>query len=401
MVEFFSMRRPEQKPVYAVAVDRPENKAVIKARPNLIRNAISYWIDSDEPQQYIIGSDSFDARVSDGGDISFAQGVLEVSSVLVDSSEQGTYPEVILAKAQQKDAGSLVGVTANFPDNLKAQAFNDEKYNGDKLASDLFEWVLDNKKRVTLGYGPEHPLDDIQPLSVSDDYDPSQDDDIVGNFSNWLRTLVAATAISSNEHAFYVDENNNSIGVIAGGRTSVRYPSALPGETTLSAHTHPTIKSIAFPSSTDLSTNAFRCTDNSVEIIVSANAHTNLLYDRSPQESNHPEGAAAEYPFTEAPVVLVKREQALTEGEIEDHHASQSQKIKKMMDQQLDLKKQGIDSVKDQLSQAAFSLLESEFDKALIARDKVVDDSKGIEILNEEGKDNSLKYTLEQRPLPL
>jgi len=181
----------------------------------------------------------------------------------------------------------------------------------------------------------------------------------------------------------------------------VRYPSALPGETTLSAHTHPTIKSISFPSETDLNTNAFRCTDNSVEMIVSANAHTNLLYDRSPDKSNGPEGAAAEYPFTEAPIVLVKREQALTETEIEDHHASQSQKIRKMMDQQLDLKKQGIDSVEDQLSEAAFSLLESEFDKALILRDKVVDDAKGIEQLNEVGKDNSLKYTLEQRPLPL
>ena len=401
MVKFFSIRRPEQKPVYVVSVDRPGNKAVLDARPELIRNAIAYWIDSDKPNRYLIGGDTMEARVSETGNLHFAQGVLSVTTTLVDERVKGTYPEVVIGKVQKKDAGSLVGITVNFPQEVKDAAFGDKNYNADELASALLEWLLDNQERVTLGYGPEHPLDNIAPLSVSDDYIAKDDRNIVQNFGDWLREIVADTAMTSNEHAFYVDENNNSIGVIAGGRSSVRYPSSMPGATSVSAHTHPTIKSIAFPSETDLKTNAHRASDDAVEMVICANAHTNLIYEGEREMDEVPNNATAEYPFTEAPVMVVKRERALTEGEIERHHENQADKIRKMLDQQLDLKDQGLNEVEPQLSEPAFSLLQSEFDKSLILRDKLIDDNKAIEGLNEVGKENSLKYTLEQYPLPL
>ena len=401
MVKFFSSRMPAQMRQYIISADREGGKLLLQAEPDRIRDAVSYWLESSKTSKYIIAGDSMETIVADKGGLFFTSATLNAGGGLVRSDDPESYDDVVQARVQRKDAGSLLGVEADFPQTLKDVGFGAKNYNEEAITGDILTWVESNQERVTLGYGPDHPLDDIKPLAVGSNYVPRDDRNIVDNFSEWLVTLVENTAASTNEHAFYVDENNNAIGVISGGRSSVRYPSAKPGEVALSAHTHPTIKSLAFPSETDLKTNSFRCTEDSVEMIALANAHTNFILSDEADNDDRPDGATATYPFNQTPVVLIKQDEAQTEREVQQHHRDQADKIKVMLDQQLQHKRRGIDSVEGQLGEAALNFLESQFDKAVLLRDRLIEDNKGVEGLNDVGVEEMTKFTLEQEPLSL
>lgn len=401
MVKFFSTRIPRQRQEYIINEGVGSNKLLLQAEPRLVRNAVAYWIDSDKTLQYTIAGDGMAAEIADEDNLYLASATLEAGGGLLTGSDPETYRDVVTARTQRKEPATLLGIEADFPDNLKRAGFGEDNYNEDAIVNGILEWIKRNRKRVTLGYGPDHPLDDINPLAISETYVPRDDRDIVDNFSEWLRVITEDTAMSSNEHAFYVDENNNSIGVISGGRSSVEYPASQPGETSVSAHTHPTLKSLGFPSETDLRTNAFRCTEDSVEMIVVANSHSNFTLERETGDDESPEGGVAEYPFTEVPVAIVKNDEADTEREVKIHHRDQAGKIKTMLDQQLQHKKRGIEQVKPELSQGAIALLESSLDKASILRKKLVKDDKAVQSLNEVGVEENVKFTLEQEPLSL
>jgi len=392
---------PAQMRQYIISADREGGKLLLQAEPDRIRDAVSYWLESSKTSKYIIAGDSMESMVAEKGGLFLTSATLNAGGGLVRSDDPKSYSDVVEARVQRKDAGSLLGVEADFPQTLKDVGFGAKNYSEEAITSDILTWVENNQERVTLGYGPDHPLDDIKPLAVGSSYVPREDRNIVDNFSEWLGTIVKTTAISSNEHAFYVDENNNCIGVISGGRSSVKYPSSKPGETSISAHTHPTIKSLAFPSETDLKTNAFRCTEDSVEMIALANAHTNFILSGDATSDDRPDGATANYPYTEVPVVLIKQDKAETEREVQQHHSNQADKIKVMLDQQLQHKRRGIDSVEDQLGEAALNFLESQFDKAVMLRDRLVEENKGVEGLNDVGLEEMTKFTLEQEPLAL
>ena len=401
MVDFFSSRMPAQMRQYIVSADRKGGKLLLQAEPDRIRDAVSYWLDSTKTSRYTIAGDAMESRVAEKGGLFLTSATLQAGGGLLSGGDPEIYNDVVEARTQRKDAGSLLGVTADFPETLKAVGFGDDNYNEEAIVNGILDWVEQNQERVTLGYGPDHPLDDIKPLAVGSNYVPRDDRDVVQNFSEWVRTVVENTAVSSNEHAFYVDENNNVIGVISGGRSSVKYPAAKPGMVSISAHTHPTVKSLAFPSETDLKTNAFRCTEESVEMIALANAHTNFTFDGKDGSDVAPEGARAEYPYTEVPVVLIKQDEAETTQEVRQHHSDQFDKIKVMLDQQLQHKRRGIDSVEPELSEPAFDFLESEFDKAVLLRDKLINEDKAVQGLNDVGEEEGVKFTLEQEPLAL
>ena len=401
MVDFFSSRMPAQMRQYIISADREGGKLLLQAEPDRIRDAVSYWLDSSKTNRYTIAGDTIESRVAEEGGLFLTSATLYTGGGLLRNDEPETFDDVVVSRVQRKDAGSLLGVEADFPQSLKEVGFGDSNYNEEAIVEGILDWVGQNKERVTLGYGPNHPLDNIDPLAVGSNYVPRGDMDIVENFSNWLVTVVENTVASTNEHAFYVDENNNTIGVIGGGRSSVKYPSAKPGETSVSAHTHPTIKSLAFPSETDLKTNAFRCTEESVEMIALANGHSNFILPQDEVREETPEGATAEYPYSEVPVVLIRQNEEQDESEIKRYHRAQSGKIRTMLDQQLQHKRQGIDSVESELSESAFEFLESQFDKAVFLRDKLIEEGKAVEGLNDVGVEENVKFDLSQEPLSL
>jgi len=392
---------PEMMSKYIISDNTDDGKLLLQAEPDRIRDSIAYWLESNKALRYTMAGDVLETRVTEKKGLYFLTTSLSMGGGLVGNDDPTTYEDVITAKVQRKDSGSLLGIEADFPQELQDRSYNDETYLESLIVKMLLKWVKENQERVTLGYGPDHPLDDINPLAVSDTYNPRQDRNLVDNFSRWLQVITEATAMSSNEHAFYVDGNNNSIGTIAGGRTRVTYPASSPGDVSVSAHTHPTVKSLGFPSETDLNTMAFRCTDNSVSMIVVGNAHSNFVFDRDQDDMDRPEMATADYPFTEVPVTLIKQDDADTEYEIQSHHRDQADKIKTILDQQLQHKRRGIDSVESQMSEAAFQYLESEFDKAVMLRDKLVEENKAIKSLNEVGIEENKKFTIEQEPLAL
>lgn len=116
----------------------------------------------------------------------------------------------------------------------------------------ILNFILDNRERVTLGYGTEHIFDDIQPIHTPKDQTERSCVNILKDYLPWIQEIIRRTQSSNNEYAFYVDRVGNTIGVIEGSRNSVDMPPLDDSNEQLSFHTHPRLKSSLVPSENDI-----------------------------------------------------------------------------------------------------------------------------------------------------
>ena len=87
--------------------------------------------------------------------------------------------------------------------------------------------------------------------------------------------------------------------------------------------------------------------------------------------------------------------------EIRQHHSDQHDKIKMMLDQQLQNKVGGIDRISSDVSDSVMDIIQSNLSKAFMLRDKLIEEDKAVQTLNDIGEEEGIKFTLSQEPLQL
>jgi hypothetical protein len=110
-----------------------------------------------------------------------------------------------------------------------------------------------SRTRTRPWMGGEYPVDDIKPNSVSKEYNnESYPEEIINDFGAWIQVCLYKTLRDGKEYGFYVEGNNNVVGVIEGKESKISFPGEGYGTIPIKLHTHPRKNSFAFPSVTDL-----------------------------------------------------------------------------------------------------------------------------------------------------
>jgi len=135
----------------------------------------------------------------------------------------------------------------------------------DEIGEALANYISVNREKAALGYGPQHPLDDISPQSLREGDIPTTHDGVVETFSEWIDEMLNRSRHIRKEMALINDWANNSVGIIEGTSGSVGYPHTMIGEMNVAMHTHPKLVSVPLPSESDVrlmaaqKTGSFHC----------------------------------------------------------------------------------------------------------------------------------------------
>lgn len=121
-----------------------------------------------------------------------------------------------------------------------------------KIGEALADYLAINREKASLGYGPQHKLEDIEPTSIIENQIPETGKDAINLFRPWINECLNRSRTTRVEQAFFNDWGNNTVGIVTGDSGSVSFPHTLIGEMNFAAHTHPNIKSVPLASSSDI-----------------------------------------------------------------------------------------------------------------------------------------------------
>jgi len=130
--------------------------------------------------------------------------------------------------------------------------FSGELSTVEGIAESMADFIYVNREKVVLGYGPQHPLENIEPTTITEDEIPNSHKEAIETFRPWMNEVLNRSRVTRNEQAFFNDWGNNTVGVVEGKSNTVPFPHTLVGELNFAAHTHPNIKSAPVPSTGDI-----------------------------------------------------------------------------------------------------------------------------------------------------
>jgi len=280
---------------------------------------------------------------------------------------------------------------SDIPDFMKERDFD----RAVEIENKILEYIRDNPKKVSLGYGPTHPLDEIEPVSKPPDYDINSTDQAINDFNNWIKEAIKRTeenlamSTSHNEHGFYVDSANNTVGIVEGSRKHISYPPRVQSEVLLGMHTHPQLESAAVPSKADIL--SFMAQGKNAYNIIASASNITWIYNNKERwedaKENIPDSIHESQfrPFNSAPAVMVKNIDADLIPDVDEYIKQYRIHIQDIIEQQFDHKHRVIvgemrGAADDDIVEAILDRLE---DSEQALKDRMEGDSPVLENLRQ------------------
>jgi hypothetical protein len=336
------------------SVDMENMEAIIDATLNTVRNSIVSTLASNEVEVYTNFQTESNIEVDpiEGGGYDIAV-VQRYSGTIDEHDNEGdergrlhisVLPEGGRTKVElQDDVMREDKETENKPIGSAGTT---------KGITKPLEMIRGNPEKVALGYGPPHPLDDIEPTSVDEEIPSMSNTEIVDLFSEWITECIRRTQVAAinDEHGFYVDGANNVVGVVEGTGSRIHYPAHNMSAVRAKFHTHPKFSSAAIPSAPDINS-ATATQVGTVHMLSITGASTFFYYDEeryrefldkaSPEHDTDPQLK----PVKQAPLTAYKVIDADRIGDKETYIDAYVSEMKRILDLNLDMKEDIIDSL--------------------------------------------------------
>jgi len=401
MVKFLSNRMPLTSDDVVKNLDMASGKILVSAEKEHISSAIVYWLFSEEAEKYIRPGDEWIPQIQRMGSKRIVSTSLDRFNDTGSSDNNQSTDDALRVTIEPRNGDNMVTVRANIPQYIKNSVEGVQIYNTALIEESLLSWMKQKPRKVELGYGPSHIIDDIEPNALEPTYVPTDDREIVETFRRWMLQCNKRTVNMGVETAAYLDDNYNMIGVLEGGKHSVNYPTLTNDTIHVSIHTHPGLRNLALPSPQDISSIANLQPITAVSAIICSNRHYAFKDIGVRGDTQGPEKGEAEYPFDELPVTLVKTSPEYDEKEMQDHHIEQVNKAGEMAEQQIDQKMRAINEIDDDISGALYVELINEAGEANTVREKAIYGNVLTDAMDELGRENDIKFTIEQEVLQL
>jgi hypothetical protein len=320
MTKFSTKRAPEE---WSEGFNLKTGEMVVSADYKQVSSSVQFLLLSG-------GFNKFSVMANIGVDIGKREGVnfmaVKITPNSLSSDLVGPEDEIKIATIKienVKSPGTKITIFTEFGETLKERikAISTIKDVDKEFKRRVFLFIRNNKDRVSLGYGPNHPLENIHPEILPRDFQVNKPEDVYSNLGNWMVETHRRTFVNNLEYAFYLDGNMNVVGIIEGDNRSVRYPGSAVGSVKVSCHTHPTIESISFPSTTDISSAASRLDDNGISIIINSNG--------SPVINNDIQNRV--------PVMFMQKEEGFY-GDAKEYYDSISGRMERFIEEQMEHK---------------------------------------------------------------
>lgn len=243
-------------------------------------------------------------------------------------------------------------------------------------------FIEDNPEKVTLGYGPEHPLEDIEPDSIPRDSPISNPEWATETLRNWMVESIERTRDTGNEHAFYVDNNYNVVGIIEGFAKKVELPSEEDDSELFFFHTHPSLDAPVVPSGNDMRHNHRFIREEGIDCIGFAHESTYFWDDDDAEYLNRED--YADNPINFSPLLFMSRRQVTNQFDCEEHYREQMRFLDEKTGALEERLISQIGSVRDLMDDQIFDIL----------KDRVMNKSERFEVVfKNESKFNATVLT--------
>lgn len=162
------------------------------------------------------------------------EGVDSISSRL-DPDDSGYIQLTVKRKAE-----TIGTVFESDLDEVQYQNIDgDTMYDYKAIHDQIYDYIKTEGLRLKLGYGPEHRLDQIPPVTRTESWQPTNMREAMDDYSGWIRKCIQLSNANAYEYGFAVDSSNNTLGVYEGTLTSCRFPGTKADSIKISFHTHP------------------------------------------------------------------------------------------------------------------------------------------------------------------
>lgn len=363
---------------------------VVNAKKQAAANSISSFLKSDVTKKYLTYSESIliDEKKNEGNIILSL--TVEGKQILgSDPPEETDWGSVVI---QGKDKKAEIVSLLDFPSREPIINSDPIMPSSETLKKELFDFIRENQMRVSLGYGPQHPLDNIQPVSGLEDISKRSMKHQMNALRNWIKSAATKTINTGNEYGFYVDARGNVVGMIEGTTRQISYPPMELGRVPFRFHTHPSLKALSFPSKQDIASAITVGGDKPCEMIVNPNYH-HMFYDRQEllNRRTNPEYYIS-YPFKKAPATHYRLHQDWSDEKRNDYYDKIKPELKAWMGKQILYKRMVIQEHEDEMHENIYNVKMGDINDAETIIDQVFSDGSAWDYIRNMSRENDVAF---------